>query len=166
MIFIGTNTFIVYDDKENCDHQDHKTKGFVAADISQPHSVDTDDDRSWLKQDDSFVPMSGITQPINSYVYNLSRSQGELPNLGESMRSPRKRRGPNGNNIGKLSCIVSVVINFAQILFYTMYDNFNESVGLSCNDILFIFTFADVIKTSPDCTGRSVIDYPISDLGV
>jgi hypothetical protein len=30
--------------------------------------MDTDD--SWLSQNDSFVSMSGVTQPINSYVCN------------------------------------------------------------------------------------------------
>jgi hypothetical protein len=110
--------------------------------------------------------MSDIMQPTNNYVCNLSISQGELPNLHESIRSPRKRRGANTNNVGKLSCVVSVVVNFAQILFYTMYDTHNDSVHLSCNDILFTITYADVIEASLDCTGRSVIDDPLSDLGV
>jgi hypothetical protein len=164
--FLGTNSSIVYDDKENCDHKHQKTKVFVDADVLQPHGVDTDDDHSWLRRNDCYVPMSGITQPTKSYVCNLSISHGEIPNLRESFRSPRKRRGANANNIGKRSCIISVVINFAQILFYTMYGTHNDRVHLSLNNILLTIKYADVIEASPECTGRSVIDYPLSDLCV
>jgi hypothetical protein len=110
--------------------------------------------------------MSDITQPINSYVCNLSISQGEIPNLRESFRSPSKRRGANTNNMGKLSCIVSVVVNFAQILFYTMYGTHNDRVRLSLNNILLTITYADVIEATPKYIGRSVIDDPLSDLAV
>jgi hypothetical protein len=37
-------------------------------------------------------------------------------------------RGANANDIGKLSCIISVVVNFAQITFYTMYGTHNDQV--------------------------------------
>jgi hypothetical protein len=110
----------VFDDKENCDDEDEKTKVFVDADFSQPDGADTDDDHSWLRRNDSYVPMSDITQPANSYICTLSVSPGEIPNLREDFRSPRNRmRGANANNIGKLSCIISVVISFAKIMFYS-----------------------------------------------
>jgi hypothetical protein len=112
----------VFDNKENCDHEVQKTKEFMDVDVLQPHSVDTDDDHSWLRRNDSYIPMSSIMQPTNSFVSNLSISQGEIPYLRKAFRSPRKRRGTNANNIGKISCIGSVVVNFAQILFIT-YDH-------------------------------------------
>jgi hypothetical protein len=63
-----------------------------------------DDDDSWLRQNDSFIPMSGVTLPTNSYVCNPTISPGEMPNVHEDIRTPRKRiRGANANNIGKLS---------------------------------------------------------------
>jgi hypothetical protein len=63
-----------------------------------------DDDDSWLRWNDSFVPMSGVTQPANSYICNLTISLGEIPNVREGFRTPRKRiRGANANNISKLS---------------------------------------------------------------
>jgi hypothetical protein len=63
-----------------------------------------DDDDSWLRQNDSFIPMSGVTLPTNSYICNPTISPGEIPNVHEDFRTPRKRiRGANANNIGKLS---------------------------------------------------------------
>jgi hypothetical protein len=63
-----------------------------------------DDDDSWIRRNDSFVPMSGVTQPTNNYVCNLTISPGEIPNVCEDFRTPRKRiRGANANNVGKLS---------------------------------------------------------------
>jgi hypothetical protein len=63
-----------------------------------------DDDDSWLRQNDSFVPMFGVTQPTNSYVCNPTITLGEISNVHEDFMTPRKRiRGANANNIGKLS---------------------------------------------------------------
>jgi hypothetical protein len=125
--FLGTNQSIVFDDKENCDHEDHKTKVFVDAKFSQPNGADTDYDHSWLTWNDSYVPISGIMQPTNSYVCNLSKSSGEIPNVREAFRSRRKRMtGANANDIGKLSCVFSVVINCSQQMFCTMYDTHND----------------------------------------
>jgi hypothetical protein len=62
-----------------------------------------DDDDSWLRWNDSFIPMSGVTQPINSYVCNPTISPGEITNVHKDFRTPRKRiRGANANNVGKL----------------------------------------------------------------
>jgi hypothetical protein len=48
--------------------------------------------------------MSGVTQPTNSYVFNLTISPGEILNMRDDFRTPRKRiKGTNANNIGKLS---------------------------------------------------------------
>jgi hypothetical protein len=48
--------------------------------------------------------MSGVTQPINSYVCNPSISLGEIPNMREDFRAPRKRiRAGNANNVAKLT---------------------------------------------------------------
>jgi hypothetical protein len=48
--------------------------------------------------------MSGVTQPTNSYVCNPTISLGEISNVREDFRAPRKRiRGANANNVGKLS---------------------------------------------------------------
>jgi hypothetical protein len=49
---------------------------FEDAEFSQPDVVETDDD-SWLRRNDSFIPMSGVTQLINNYVCNLTVSLGE-----------------------------------------------------------------------------------------
>jgi hypothetical protein len=63
-----------------------------------------DDDDSWLRQNNSFVPMSGVTQPRNSYICHPTISLGEIPNMREDLRVPRKRiRGPNACNVAKLS---------------------------------------------------------------
>jgi hypothetical protein len=76
----------------------------VDAEFSQPNIAEMDDDDSWLRRNDSFVPMSGVTQLINSYVYNPTISPGEMFNVREDFRTPMKRiRGANANNIGKLS---------------------------------------------------------------
>jgi hypothetical protein len=76
----------------------------VDAEFSQPNIAETDDDDSWLRRNDSFVPMSGVTQLINSYVYNPTISPGEMFNVREDFRTPMKRiSGANANNIGKLS---------------------------------------------------------------
>jgi hypothetical protein len=86
---------------------------FVDADFLQPDGAHMDDDHTWLKRNDSFIPMSGVTQPKNSYVCNLSISPGEILNLRKDFRTPRKRiRGANANNVGKLSCLISVFITF------------------------------------------------------
>jgi hypothetical protein len=46
----------------------------VDAEFSQSDIAKTDDDDSWLRRNDSFVSMSGVTQPINNYVCNLTIS--------------------------------------------------------------------------------------------
>jgi hypothetical protein len=93
----------------------------VDADFSQPDGDHTDDDDTWLRQNDSFVPMSSVTQLTNSYVCNLSINPREIPNLHEDFRAPTKRiRGANAKNVGKLSCLISVFVNFLQnIMFYS-----------------------------------------------
>jgi hypothetical protein len=85
----------------------------VDTDFSQPDGDHTNDDDTWLTQNDSFVPMSGVTQPTNMYVFNLHISPGKIPNLREDFRTSMKRiRGANANNVGKLSYRISVFINF------------------------------------------------------
>jgi hypothetical protein len=70
----------------------------------QPDVAEIDDDDSCLRQNDSFVPMSRVTQPTNNYVFNPSISPGEMPNIHEDFRVPRKRiRGANADSIGKMS---------------------------------------------------------------
>jgi hypothetical protein len=69
----------------------------------QPDVAEMDDDDSWLRWNDSFVPMSRVTQPTKRYVCNPSISPGEIPNIRKDFRVPRKRiRGTNANNVGKL----------------------------------------------------------------
>jgi hypothetical protein len=51
----------VFDNKENCHQEDNKKRAFVDAEISQPDIAEIDDDVSWLRRNDSFVPMSGVT---------------------------------------------------------------------------------------------------------
>jgi hypothetical protein len=60
----------VFDNKENCHQEDNKKRAFEDAEFSQPDVAKMDTDDSWLSQNDSFVSMSGVTQPINSYVCN------------------------------------------------------------------------------------------------
>jgi hypothetical protein len=50
----------VFDDKENCHQEDNKNGAFVDAECSQPDVAETDDDDTWLRRNDSFVPMSGV----------------------------------------------------------------------------------------------------------
>jgi hypothetical protein len=58
-----------------------------------------DDDDSWLRRNDGFVPMS-----VKSYVSNPTISLGEIPNVHQDFRVARKRiRGANVNIVGKLS---------------------------------------------------------------
>jgi hypothetical protein len=58
-----------------------------------------DDDDSWLKRNDGFVPMSA-----KSYVSNPTISPGEIPNVHQDFRVARKRiKGANANIVGKLS---------------------------------------------------------------
>jgi hypothetical protein len=94
----------VFDDKENCHQEDNKKRAFEDAEFSQPDVAEMDDDDSWLRRNDSFVPMSGVTQLTNSYVCNPTISPGEIPNVREDFRTPRKRiMGENANNVGKIS---------------------------------------------------------------
>jgi hypothetical protein len=124
--FLGTNLSIVLDAKEKCDHEDQKTKVFVDAEFLQPDDADTVDDQSWFRWNDSYVPMPAIMQPTNSYVYNLSISPGDIPNVSEAFRWRRKRMTvANANDIGKLSCVISVDVICSQQMFYTMYDTHN-----------------------------------------
>jgi hypothetical protein len=101
---LGTNTDIVFDDKEKCHQKDNKKKAFEDVEFSQSDIAKMDDDDSCLRRNNSFVTMSGVTQPTNSYICNPTISPGEIPNVHEDFRTPRKRiRGANANNIGKLS---------------------------------------------------------------
>jgi hypothetical protein len=79
-------------------------KAFVDAKFSQPDVAEMDDDDTWLRRNDSFVPISSVTQLTNSYICNLIISLGEIPNVHDDFRTPRKRmKGANANNVGKLS---------------------------------------------------------------
>jgi hypothetical protein len=76
----------------------------VDAEFSQLNVSEMDDDDTWLRQNGSFILMSGVTQSINIYVCNLTISPGEILNVRDDFRTPRKRiRGADENNIGKLS---------------------------------------------------------------
>jgi hypothetical protein len=56
--------------------------------------------------------MCRVTQPTNIYVCNPSISLGEIPNVREDFRVPRKRfSGANANNVGKLSKLISSYIS-------------------------------------------------------
>jgi hypothetical protein len=83
-----------------------------------------DDDDTWFRQNDSFVPMSGVMQLTNSNICNPTISPGEILNIREYFRAHRKRiRGANANNVGKLSQFISfcisVFVNFLQnVMFY------------------------------------------------
>jgi hypothetical protein len=101
---LGTNPGIVFDDKENCHKEDNEKRTFDDVEFSQPDIAKMDDDDSWLRWNDSFVPMYGVTQPRNSYVYNPVISPGEIPNVREDFRTPRKRiMGADANTVDKLS---------------------------------------------------------------
>jgi hypothetical protein len=94
----------VFDDKENCHQEDNKKRAFEDAEFSQPNIAKMDDDDSWLRRNDSFIPISGVMQPTNSYVCNPTISLGEITNVSQDFRVPRKRiTGANANNVGKLS---------------------------------------------------------------
>jgi hypothetical protein len=100
---LGTNPGIVFDDKEKCRQEDNKKRAFEDAEFSQLNVAETDDDDSWLRWNDNFVPTFGVTQPTNNYVCNPTISAGEIPDVHEDFRTPRKRiRGANANNVGKL----------------------------------------------------------------
>jgi hypothetical protein len=101
---LGTNTDIVFDDKEKCHQKDNKKKAFEDVEFSQSDIAKMDDDDSCLRRNNSFVTMSGVTQPTNSYICNPTISPGEIPNVHEYFRTPRKRiMRANANNVGKLS---------------------------------------------------------------
>jgi hypothetical protein len=102
---LGTNLDIVFDDKEKCHQEDNKKRAFEDAEFSQPDVAKMDDDDdSWLRWSDSFIPMSSVTQLTNSYICNPTISPGEIPNVHEYFRTPRKRiMRANANNVGKLS---------------------------------------------------------------
>jgi hypothetical protein len=107
--------------------------------------------------------MSGVTQPINSYVCNPTISPGEMFNMREDFRAPTKRiRGANANNVGKLprliSFCISVFVNFLQhIIFYSSKSDSHSRL---------MITYANVTECSPECTRRSVVNDPLSDLGL
>jgi hypothetical protein len=81
----------LFDDKENCHKEDNKKQAFEDVELLQQDVAEMDDDDSWLKRNDSFIPMSRDTHPINSYVCNPPISLGEIPNTREDFRVPRKR---------------------------------------------------------------------------
>jgi hypothetical protein len=148
----------VFDDKENYDQEDKKKRAFVDADFLQPDGAHMNDDHTWLRRNDSFVSMSGVTQSTNNYVCNLSISPGEIPSLHEDFMMPRKRiRGANANNVGNLSCLISVYVNFLQnIIFYS---------SKTATTMRLMIMYVDVTESSPECTTRSVVNDPLSDLG-
>jgi hypothetical protein len=106
------------------------------------------DDDSWVRWNDSFVAMSGVTPSTNGYVCNPTVSPGEILNVREDFRTPTSRiRGANANNVGKLSLLISfcisVVINFLQhIIFYS-----SKSDSHSRHTI----TYAYVAECSLEC---------------
>jgi hypothetical protein len=63
-------------------------RAFEDTEFSQPDVVEMDDDDSWLRQNDGFVPM-----PAKSYVSNPTISQGEITNVRQDFRVARKRIG-------------------------------------------------------------------------
>jgi hypothetical protein len=80
-----------------------------------------DDDDSWLRRNDSFIPMSGVMQPTNSYVCNPTVSLGEIPNAREDFRTPMKRiRGEM--QIMLVSYPYSLVFVLVCSLFFTTYN--------------------------------------------
>jgi hypothetical protein len=94
----------LFDDKETCHQEDNKKWALEDVEFCSWMFAERDDDDSWLRRNDSFSPMSRVTRPTNSYVCNLSISPGEIPNVREDFRVPRKSiRGANANNVGKLS---------------------------------------------------------------
>jgi hypothetical protein len=103
--------------------------------------------------------MSGATQLINNYVWNSTVSLGEVPSMRKDFRTHTKRiRGPNANNIGKLSLLISfcisVFVNFLQhIMFYSSKSDRHSRLTITYTDIT-------------ECTKRSVVDDPLSDLGL
>jgi hypothetical protein len=65
-------------------------------------------------------------------------------------------------NVGKqsrlISCCISVFINCLQhIMFYSSKSDRHSRL---------MITYADVTECSPECTGRSVVNDPLSDLGL
>jgi hypothetical protein len=70
-----------------------------------------DDEDSWLRRNDSIIPMSHVIQPTNSYVCNPSISPGEIPNVREILGYLGWFRGANANNVGKLSRLISFCIS-------------------------------------------------------
>jgi hypothetical protein len=109
---LGTNPDILFDDKENYHQEDNKKWAFKDAEFLQQDVAKTDDDDTWLIWNDSFIPMSCVTQLTNSYVCNPSISSGEILNVREDFRVPRKMfRGANANNVGKLSRLISFCIS-------------------------------------------------------
>jgi hypothetical protein len=58
---LGTNPGIVFDDKENYRQEDNKKRAFEEAEFSQSDVAETDDDDSWLRRNDNFVPTFGVT---------------------------------------------------------------------------------------------------------
>jgi hypothetical protein len=96
-----------------------KKGAFEDVEFLQQDVAKMNDDDSWLKWNDTFIPMSHVTQLTNSYVCNPSISPREIPNVSEDFRVPRKRfKGANANNVGKLSRLisscVSVYVHFLQ----------------------------------------------------
>jgi hypothetical protein len=62
----------LFDDKENCHKENNKKWAFEDAEFLQQDVAEMDDDHSWLRQNDTFISMSRVTQPTNSYVCNPS----------------------------------------------------------------------------------------------
>jgi hypothetical protein len=102
--------------------------------------------------------MSGVTQPTNNYVCNLSISLGEIPNMSQYCRSSFNRiRGANANNIGKLMDLIGVFVGFAHIMFY---------IWKTATIMILTITYADFTESSPECTWSSMVNDHLSDLGL
>jgi hypothetical protein len=57
---LGSNPGILFDDKENRHKKDNKKWAFEDAEFLQQDVGETDDDDSWLRRNDSFIPMSHV----------------------------------------------------------------------------------------------------------
>jgi hypothetical protein len=77
----------------------NKKRALEDTEFSQLDVAETDDDDSWLIQNDGFIPMSA-----KSYVSNPTITLGEIPNVRQDFRVAMRRiKGANANTIGKLS---------------------------------------------------------------
>jgi hypothetical protein len=75
-----------------------RKRAFEDTEFSQLDVAEMDNDDSWLRQNDGFVPMS-----TKSYVSNPTITPGEIPNVRQDFGVVMKRiKGANANTVGKL----------------------------------------------------------------